>query len=167
MKEVFGAEYLSDWEKAELTAYVASELERDIENYPQKDRDRVKFAQGEVIKRKFHLPLITGRMRWKNVNSSADVSILPLSDGKVLLRLFAYKLTSNNVTTCDVIARATIDPTGTLLGRSIDYDIDNIAIEGKVGAGGKSLKDQLQAGPDDYYPGCGIGLSLDGTYVSH
>lgn len=54
IKEVFGAQYLSDWEKAELTAYVASELERDIENYPQKDRDRVKFAQGEVIKRKFH-----------------------------------------------------------------------------------------------------------------
>ena len=59
----------------------------------------------------------------------------------------------------------TLDSSGMMRGRSINYDIDEIEIDGKVGRGGRSLKVRVHAGPDLIYPGCGIGLRLDGTYV--
>ncbi len=156
---------LSDFEKDDIIDYVAHALAEDKMIHPDReDRDRIRFAQGKSVKQRFDLPFMTGRFYRDEANSSFWISVLPLSNRAVLLQFNGYELRNNNIITCDLAARATIDSSGVLRGRSVHED-DETKIEGRIGRKGRSLKVQIND-PSDNRPGCGFGASLDGTYVA-
>lgn len=153
-----------DSEEQSLAQLVAETLEDDEKaNLREQDSYRIRFAQGKSVGSHFGLVFRSGLFSRGDAHSYFTLTILPVSKQAFAFRFFGYS-TSPNVRDCELIGFATLTPSGELLGRSTDREIQ---VQGKIGTNGNQISVEVTDEKyTDYNPGCGVGLSLDGSYFS-